>query len=540
MNWNIAVGDIFVYLVPFTDKVMEKPRPVLVVSGPNSKGDIMVLVGSSKIRQWNEPWQMVIQQDDLREGRLDDATVFPCSKQLVVSPKLFSTKIGSLRPEKIEKTLRMIAAHQTETFYKTVHKPVQHKEFIQGKNHIPYAGRVYDEKEMISLVDSALDFWLTAGRFAKQFEAEFARFLGVKHCIIANSGSSANLLAISALTSPKLGERRLKPDDEVITVAAAFPTTINPIIQNNLVPVFLDVDIGTYNIQVDKIEDALSEKTKAIFLAHTLGNSFDLDKILEICEEYNLWLIEDNCDALGSKYNGKYTGTFGDIATFSFYPPHHITMGEGGALVTNDAQLKRLIESFRDWGRDCWCEPGHDNTCGKRFGWQLGTLPFGYDHKYIYSHIGYNLKVTDMQAAVGVEQLKKLPDFIRARKRNWRLLYEGLKKYEDYFILPKAADNSDPSWFGFLLTVKENAPFSRNEIANYLEENNIATRLLFSGNIIQHPGFENVRYRVYNNLGNTDFIMNNTFWIGVYPGLTDEMIDYILKKFDEFLGGGHK
>jgi CDP-6-deoxy-D-xylo-4-hexulose-3-dehydrase len=535
MNRNIAVGDIFVYLVPFTDRAMEKPRPVLVVSGPNSKGDIMVLAGSSRLHHWHEPWQMVIQQDDLRDGRLDDATVFPCSKQLVVSPKLFSTKIGSLEPEKIEKTLRMIAAYQTETFYKTVHKPIRHKEFIQGKDYIPYAGRVYDEKEMISLVNSALDFWLTAGKFAKQFETEFAKFLGTKYCLLTNSGSSACLLAISALTSPKLGEKRLKPGDEVITVAAAFPTTVNPIIQNNLMPVFLDVDVGTYNILANKIEEALSEKTKAIFLAHTLGNPFDLDKVLEICDEHNLWLIEDNCDALGSKYNGKYTGTFGHIATFSFYPAHHITMGEGGALVTNDAQLKRLIESFRDWGRDCWCEPGHDNTCGKRFGWQLGTLPFGYDHKYIYSHIGYNLKVTDMQAAIGVEQLKKLPSFIEARMKNFKLLYEGLKKYENYFILPKVEPKADPSWFGFILTVRKDAGFTKNDIVKHLEDNKIATRMLFAGNITRHPSFENVKYRICGDLENTDFIMNNTFWIGVYPGISSEMIAYIINKIDEFI-----
>lgn len=417
-------------------------------------------------------------------------------------------------------------------YYAEKHKT---KPFVPGETYIPYAGRVYDEKEMVSLVDSALDFWLTSGRFTKQFEEEFAKFLGVKHCILTNSGSSANLLAISALTSPKLGERRLKPGDEVITAACAFPTTVNPIIQNNFIPVFLDVDVGIYNIQAEKIEDALSEKTKAIFLAHTLGNPFDLDKVLEVCEKYSLWLIEDNCDALGSKYNGRYTGTFGHIATFSFYPAHHITMGEGGALVTNDAKLKMLIESFRDWGRDCWCEPGHDNTCGKRFGWQLGSLPYGYDHKYIYSHIGYNLKITEMQSAVGVAQLKKLPDFIKARKNNWKIIYNELKKYENYFILPKATDKSYPSWFGFLLTVKENAPFSRNEITSYLEGNKIATRLLFSGNITHHPSFENVKFRIYGNLKNTDFIMNNTFWVGVYPGLNKEMINYVIGKFDEFM-----
>lgn len=417
-------------------------------------------------------------------------------------------------------------------YYAEKHKP---KPFIPGETYIKYAGRVYDEKEMISLVDSALDFWLTVGRFAKQFENDFSKYLGVKDCILTNSGSSANLLAISALTSPKLGERRLRPGDEVVTTACAFPTTVNPIIQNNLIPVFMDVDVGTYNIQTDKIEGTISKKTKAVFLAHTLGNPFNLDKILEICRKYNLWLIEDNCDALGSKYNEKYTGTFGHIATFSFYPAHHITMGEGGALVTNDSELKKLIVSFRDWGRDCWCEPGCDNTCGKRFGWQLGSLPFGYDHKYIYSHIGYNLKITDMQAAIGVEQLKKLPLFIKARKNNFKFLYEGLKKYEKYFILPDVELKADPSWFGFLLTVRKDAGFTRDEIVRYLEDNKIATRMLFAGNIIRHPSFEDVNYRVYEDLKNTDFIMNNAFWIGVYPGLKDKRINYILEKFGEFL-----
>ena len=416
-------------------------------------------------------------------------------------------------------------------YYTEKHKP---KPFIPGETYIQYAGRVYDEKEMISLVDSALDFWLTAGRFAKQFEENFAKFLGVKYCILTNSGSSANLLAISALTSPKLGERRLKQGDEVITTACTFPTTVNPIIQNNLIPVFMDVDVGSYNIKADKIEGAISEKTKAIFLAHTLGNPFDLDKIQDICKKYSLWLIEDNCDALGSKYNDKYTGTFGHISTFSFYPAHHITMGEGGALVTNDSELKRLIVSFRDWGRDCWCEPGCDNTCGKRFGWQLGSLPYGYDHKYIYSHLGYNLKITDMQAAIGVEQLKKLPLFIKARKKNFILLYEGLKKFNKYFILPKIEPKSDPSWFGFPITIRKDAGFAREEIIKYLENHKIATRMLFAGNIVRHPSFKNVNYRIYGNLKNTDFIMNNTFWIGVYPGFTNKIINYILEKIDEF------
>ena len=412
---------------------------------------------------------------------------------------------------------------------------LRREEFVPGESKIPIGGRVHNEKEMISLVDASLDFWLTSGRFANQFEEEFAEFLGVKHSLLTNSGSSANLLAVSALTSPKLGERRLKPGDEIITTACAFPTTVNPIIQNNLIPVFLDVDIGTYNIRADKIEAALSGKTKAIFLAHTLGNPFDLDKVMSIAGKYNLWVIEDNCDALGSKYKGRYTGTFGHISTFSFYPAHHITMGEGGALVTNDAQLKRIIVSFRDWGRDCWCQPGRDNTCGKRFDWQLGTLPYGYDHKYIYSHIGYNLKVTDMQAAVGVEQLKKLLDFAKARRENWSLLYEGLKKYGDYFVLPKATDNSDPNWFGFLLTVRENASFSKNDIVNDLEKRKVATRCLFAGNILRHPAYEGIKKRISGTLRNTDCIMNNTFWVGIYPGLDDEKINYVLNAFEAFM-----
>ena len=475
---------------------------------------------------------------DLIDGNLPRDYFVITDKILLIKNDSIVRKVGRISVQKTDEILRQMAHNIVEKHYNAVHK--KDEDLVPGKTYIRYAGRVYDAEEMKTLVDSCLDFWLTAGRFAKQFEAKFTRFLGVKNCILTNSGSSANLLAISALTSPKLGARRLKPGDEVITTACAFPTTVNPIIQNNLVPVFLDVDIGTYNIQADKIEAALSEKTKAIFLAHTLGNPFDLDKVLEICEKYDLWLIEDNCDALGSKYDGRYTGTFGHIATFSFYPAHHVTMGEGGALVTNDAQLKRIIVSFRDWGRDCWCEPGHDNTCGKRFGWQLGTLPHGYDHKYIYSHIGYNLKITDMQAAVGLAQLKKLPDFIRARKKNWQLLYEGLKKYEDYFILPKATDNSDPSWFGFLITLKDNSKLTRAEITRKLEERKIQTRSLFAGNIARQPAFDEMReikkgYRVFGELTNTDKVMNDSFWIGVYPGMTDEMIDYIIAQIIDLL-----
>lgn len=407
--------------------------------------------------------------------------------------------------------------------------------FVPGRTPVPYAGRVFDDNELVSLVDASLDFWLTAGRYARRFEGEFAEFLDVKYALLANSGSSANLLAVSALTSPKLGERRLKPGDEVITVACGFPTTVNPILQNGLVPVFLDVQPGTYNVKADDIEAAMGERTRAVILAHTLGNPFDLDTVMDTARRHGLWVIEDNCDALGSRYRGRYTGTFGDIATFSFYPPHHMTMGEGGALTTNDITLNRIIESFRDWGRDCWCAPGCDDTCGKRFDWQLGELPRGYDHKYIYSHIGYNLKVTDMQAAIGVEQLKKVPGFIEARKRNWSALYAGLKDYAEYFILPEATEGSDPSWFGFVLTVRQGAPFSREEIVRHLEERKIATRTLFAGNLIRHPSLSGVEYRLHGELKNSDLIMNNTFWFGVYPGLTVEIVQYIVDSIGAFV-----
>ena len=371
----------------------------------------------------------------------------------------------------------------------------QRSAFVPGTSPIPYAGRIYDADEMIALVDASLDFWLTAGRFAQQFESEFAAFLGMKYCLLTNSGSSANLLAVSALTSPKLGHRALRAGDEVITIACGFPTTLNPILQNNLVPVFLDVELGTYNIQVDLIEEAISDKTKAIFIPHTLGNPANLDIIMKLVRKYDLWYIEDNCDALGSKYRGQFTGTFGHIATFSFYPAHHMTMGEGGAVLTNDPLLKKIIASFRDWGRDCWCDPGHDNSCKKRFDWQFGELPPGYDHKYVYSHIGYNLKVTDMQAAIGVEQLKKLPSFIDKRKKNFNMLCKGLEKSETHLILPQATTHAEPSWFGFPILVKDDAPFTRDNIVNSLESAHIATRMLFGGNLIKQPAYSTMNYR---------------------------------------------
>jgi len=411
-------------------------------------------------------------------------------------------------------------------------------------DRVHYAGRVFDEAEVTNLIDSSLEFWLTAGRYAERFENDLARFLGLRHCSLVNSGSSANLLAFMALTSPKMGDRRIFRGDEIITVAAAFPTTISPIVQYGAVPVFVDIELPSYNIDCKMLEGALSEKTKAVFLAHTMGNPFDLNQIADFCDRHNLWLIEDNCDALGSRYNfrgqWKYTGSVGHIGTCSFYPPHHITMGEGGAVCTSDFEIKRAIESFRDWGRDCWCPSGCDNTCKKRFEWKLGELPYGYDHKFIYSHFGYNMKVTDMQAAIGCAQLEKLPAFIEARKRNWKMLREGLGDLEDIFILPEAAENSDPSWFGFLLTIRDNAAFTREEIVNHLEAAKIQTRMLFSGNIIKHPCFDEMRqskkgYRVAGTLETTDKVMNDTFWVGVYPGLTAPMVEYMIEKIRQYV-----
>ena len=431
-----------------------------------------------------------------------------------------------------ESILEMVAQYCLEEFAE--------KPFIPGESPVPVSGKVFDSEEVMSLVDSALDFWLTTGRYAYRFEREFARYLGVRHAMLCNSGSSANLLALSVLTSPKLEDRRLVPGDEVITAAAGFPTTVNPMVQNNLVPVFLDIEMQSYNIDPSRIEEAISPRTKAIMIAHTLGNPFDLDTVINIARKHNLWVVEDNCDALGSRYNGQLTGTFGDLGTISFYPAHHITMGEGGCVVVNEPNLKVLVESFRDWGRDCWCEPGEDDTCGKRFGWQMGRLPFGYDHKYVYSHIGYNLKLTDLQAAVGVAQLAKLEGFIEARQKNWSLLRQGLDKYQDVILLPESAANSEPSWFGFLISVRPGAPFTRNELVQFLESRKIATRLLFSGNLTKQPSFESVPYRVVGTLDNTDAVMENTFWVGVYPGITEPMIEYMIDSFGDFMEGSRR
>lgn len=426
-------------------------------------------------------------------------------------------------------------------YYTQFHAPKQNEAFVPGVSKVNYGGRVYDAKEMVNLADSMLDFWLTAGRYCDSFEKRFSELLGVKYSLLVNSGSSANLVAFNALTSPMLEDRQLRKGDEVITVAAGFPTTVNPIIQYGAIPVFVDISVedGTYNIDVSYLEAALSSKTKAIMIAHTLGNPFNLAVVTEFCRKHKLWLIEDNCDALGSRYQGKYTGTFGDLATSSFYPPHHLTMGEGGAIYTSNPLLKRSAESFRDWGRDCWCPSGKDNTCKKRFGWTLGELPKGYDHKYVYSHFGYNLKVTEMQAAIGLAQLDKLEMFSEKRRENFNFLSNALEDLKDLFVLPKATPGAEPSWFGFLLTLRENLTFNRDEIVRHLEEKNIQTRMLFAGNMLRQPMFNQLRgtaaYRVIGDLKETDRVTTQTFWLGVYPGMKPKALEYTAQVLHDFV-----
>jgi CDP-4-dehydro-6-deoxyglucose reductase, E1 len=414
------------------------------------------------------------------------------------------------------------------------HGARQLAQFVAGESPVPVSGRVFDGEDIAHLVDAGLDFWLTTGRFAERFERDLSRFLGRRHAVLCNSGSSANLLAISALTSKLLRADRLQPGDEVITVAAGFPTTVNPIIQNRCVPVFVDIDPATHNVDASQLEAALSSRTRAVILAHTLGNPFDVHSVTAFVRKHDLWLVEDNCDALGARYDGRLTTSFGDLGTLSFYPAHHITMGEGGCVVTDRPKLKRILESFRDWGRDCWCAPGKEDTCGKRFDWKLGGLPYGYDHKYIYSHIGYNLKATDMQAAVGVSQLSKLPAFIEARRRNWSRLREGLARYGELLALPEATPRSEPSWFGFLISVRPNNHFGRADLIRFLERKKIATRLLFGGDLLKQPAYEGIAHRVVGELENTRCAMDNAFWIGVFPGISDEMVNYVVSVFEDF------
>lgn len=537
------VGDIVIVRFKSNNFSGDERRPALIINNYNN--DYVILFITSRLDLYkDEAISYIIDNNSLLSGSLKTPALIRIHKQAIIDRTLIIGKIASLKNSVVSEIIKRITFEQVSLFYNKIHRPLQYGPFQPEASRINYAGRIFDEKEMINLVDSALDFWLTAGKYSDEFEKRFAEFIGVKYCSLCNSGSSANLLAFMALTSPKLGDRRIKKGDEVITVAAGFPTTITPIIQYGVVPVFVDITLPTYNIDCSQLDAALSEKTKAIMIAHTLGNPFDIKTVKEFCQKHNLWLIEDNCDALGSRYfydgQWRYTGTFGDIATSSFYPPHHITMGEGGAVYTNDLQLHRIINSIRDWGRDCWCPSGHDNTCKKRFGWQLGELPYGYDHKYIYSHFGYNLKVTDMQAAIGCAQLEKLPSFIEARKRNWRMLREGISDLEDKFILPEPTPNSDPSWFGFILTVREDAGFTREEIVQHLEANGIQTRMLFSGNIIKHPCFDEMRqsktgYKVVGELRNTDKIMRDAFWLGVYPGLTETHVGFMLEKLTSFI-----
>lgn len=434
-----------------------------------------------------------------------------------------------------DQPLRSHILDQVRQFCVEEHGP---KPFVPGETPVQVAGRVFDAEELTCLVDAALDFWLTTGRFASEFEKNLAQAVGTRHAILVNSGSSANLLALSALTSLSLGEQRLQPGDEIITAATSFPTTVNPIIQNGLVPVFIDIEpleSGTYDIDTRFLEEARSPRTRGVMVAHTLGNPFDLDAVMAFVKKHNLYLIEDTCDALGAQYHGRTVGTFGHLATASFYPAHHITMGEGGAVLTSTPTLKKLVESFRDWGRDCWCDPGQSNTCGKRFDWQLGELPHGYDHKYIYAQIGYNLKATDLQAAIGVAQLKKLPRFIEIRRRNFELLRTGLRHWEKYLILPAATPNSNPSWFGFPLTVREDAPFTRQQLIQYLEANQVRTRLLFGGNILRQPAYLNIQRRAIGDLAQSDRAMNGAFWIGVYPGISPDMVQYVIEIFDAWM-----
>jgi CDP-6-deoxy-D-xylo-4-hexulose-3-dehydrase len=430
------------------------------------------------------------------------------------------------RADELRKEIHdLVAEYHREAFPRKIFQP--------GLSPVPVSGRVFDEQDIQHLVDSSLDFWLTTGRFAEQFERSFARRVGVREARLVNSGSSANLIAISVLTSPTLGDRQLKPGDEVITVAAGFPTTVNPILQNGLVPVFIDVELGNYNVDVSQLEAALSPRTRALIFAHTLGNPFNATAVQQFARHHDLWLVEDCCDALGATFHGQGVGTFGDIATFSFYPAHHITMGEGGCVVTEKPALAKLIESFRDWGRDCWCAPGKDNTCGKRFDWELGTLPCGYDHKYTYSHIGYNLKVTDMQAAVGVSQLKKLDGFIAARRDNFSRLRAALCAQEEFYLLPETQPGGEASWFGFPIAVRPESGLKRDPILRVLEQKKIGTRLLFGGNLTRQPAYKDAKFRVVGDLRNTDYVMNNVFWVGVYPGLGDEMVDYIAASLRE-------
>ncbi len=551
----LHIGDIVSTLFPHEEKDSDHTHFLVIGKADTSNSLTLARLTTEIDRYRSMRFTEPLSAADLEEGSLSDDYIVLIDTVMTIKPDLCE-KVAHLKKVSLNKVLRTYSHYAGYSYYRSM---LNHN---KPGGYIPPSGKVLDEHELFNMIEASLDMWLTAGRFHDDFENKFAEFLGVKHALAVNSGSSANLLALSALTSHRLGDKRLKKGDEVITVAAAFPTTVAPIIQNGMVPVFVDVEPSTCNIDPDQIENAISKRTKAIFIAHTLGNPFNLHKILELRNKYDLFLIEDNCDALGSSYsmttgddksNKRYTGTFGDIATFSFYPAHHITMGEGGAVATNDPLLNKIMLSVRDWGRDCWCQTGTDDTCGQRFTQQHGQLPRGYDHKYVYSHLGYNLKITDWQAAIGLVQLQKLPGFIEKRKEYFQMLTEGLTQFKDYLILPQSTVNSDAAWFGFPITVKHNDSFDRITLVKYLEENNIGTRQLFAGNILRQPLFLNneIEMRIGNSdillsdqlsendyalLPNTDIIMNGTFWIGLWPGLTHENISYIIQKVVEFIG----
>jgi len=549
MIYNIQRGDICVLPFPFTDLTGQKKRPALALSSADEFGDIVFAFITTKRGESEQSIKIEEADYALDYQPLPRDSYLRLEKQYRLNQSIVINNLTRLKSSFLEIILRKNVINQIPAFSEEKYKKLP---FIAGKTHIPVSGKVLGEKELNLLVESSLDGWLTTGRFNDAFEKRLGQFIGVRNVLTTNSGSSANLLALATLTSEKLGDKALKAGDEIISVAAGFPTTVNPALQYGLVPVFIDVDISTYNIDASKIEAAISNKTRAIMIAHTLGNAFNLDEVIRVARKYNLWVIEDCCDALGTTYTPatditdyrgnllpqdkpRHVGTFGDIATLSFYPAHHITMGEGGVVFTNNAKLKPIIESFRDWGRDCFCPPGKDNTCKKRFCQKLGDLPEGYDHKYTYSHIGFNLKITDMQAAVGLAQLDRLEGFIQQRRDNFAYLAKSLAGLEDKFILPKATVNSAPSWFGFPMTIRENSGIDRVKLLQHLDSKNIGSRLIFAGNLTRQPYFKNINYRISGELTNTDKIMNNGFWLGVCPMLTKEMMDYMVYEIHEFL-----
>lgn len=531
----LKLGDIVLLDFPYTNQSGSKVRPALVI-GINLEhegNDVNAAYMTTELDSYvYEDFAISITAEDIAKGTLKRESVVRVDKVIPINSTQ-CRKVAQISTPKLDEVLRKATAFYVKNFATQKYQP---KTFIPGESVVPPSGKIIGETELQYMVEASLDGWLTTGRFNDLFEKELAEFIGIKHLITVNSGSSANLVAFAALTSPKLGERAIQKGDEVIAVAAGFPTTVNPIVQYGAIPVFVDVDLKTHNIDADLIEAAITLKTKAIMLAHTLGNPFNLGKVKALCEKYNLWLVEDCCDALGAKYDGKMVGTWGDIATLSFYPAHHITMGEGGAVFTNNSQLISIAESFRDWGRDCYCKPGCDNTCGTRFNMQLGSLPQGYDHKYTYSHLGFNLKISDMQAAVGLAQLKRAPEFIKKRNENFEYLKNRLSTLTDYIEITEATENSTPSWFGFPITVKESSGVSRVDLTKYLDQNKIGTRLLFAGNLTRQPYFEDIEYRISGQLSNTDISMNQTLWVGIFPALGTEQLDFIAEKLEEFFG----